>query len=137
MAESTKELDPYLLQLVLSLQAGAMQQMGKIASPITGKIERDLTLAKHSIEILGMLSTKTAGNLSRDEKDFLDHVLYELRLNYVEEAKKSEVTETDSRKDEQTASEQEAPGGEETDRSSNQTQPENSTPRSDPEKGAG
>jgi hypothetical protein len=90
MADSTREIDPYFLQLVLSLQAGAMQHMGKIASPITGKIERDLTLAKHSIEMAGMLSTKTAGNLTRAEKDFLDHVLYELRLNYVEEAQRSE-----------------------------------------------
>ena len=75
-------------QLVLSFQAAAWQQMGKVPSMITGKVERNLEMAKHSIDMLGMLEEKTAGNLGEAEAKYLKHVLYELRMNYLEEVKK-------------------------------------------------
>lgn len=75
-------------QLVLSFQAAAWQQMGKVASVISGKIERDIEMAKHSIDMLAMLETKTKGNLNEDESKYLAHVLYELRMNYLDEVKK-------------------------------------------------
>lgn len=90
MAESTNEPDPLFAQLVLSLQMGAWQQMGKIASPITGKVERDLAMAKMSIDLLAMIQKKTEGNLNPDEKQMIDHVLYELRMNYVDESSRTE-----------------------------------------------
>jgi hypothetical protein len=75
-------------QLVLSFQAAAWQQLGKVPSMISGKIERDIEMAKHSIDMLGMLEAKTKGNLTENENKYLQHVLYELRLNYLDEAKK-------------------------------------------------
>ncbi|OGC91803.1 MAG: hypothetical protein A2W25_03560 [candidate division Zixibacteria bacterium RBG_16_53_22] len=75
-------------QLVLSFQAAAWQQMGKVPSMITGKVERNLEMAKHSIDMLGMLEEKTAGNLAESEAKYLKHALFELRMNYLEEAKK-------------------------------------------------
>ena len=75
-------------QLVMSFQAAAWQQLGKTVSPFSGKVERNLELAKNSIDILGMLETKTKGNLSDDERDFLKNVLTQLRMNYVEEINK-------------------------------------------------
>lgn len=75
-------------QLVLSFQAAAWQQMGKVASVISGKVERNLEMAKHSIDMLAMLEEKTKGNLNEDESKYLSHVLYELRMNYLEEVKK-------------------------------------------------
>lgn len=77
--------DPYLYQLVLSLEAAAMQQMGKLQSPLTGKVERNLEVAKNSIDMLGMIERKTAGNLTEDEASLMKHVLYQLRMNYVDE----------------------------------------------------
>ncbi|MEW5994167.1 MAG: DUF1844 domain-containing protein [Candidatus Zixiibacteriota bacterium] len=91
MTETAKNVDPHFLQLVVSLQAGAMQHMGKIASPISGKIERNLDIARNTIDMLTMLHSKMEGNLTEDEKYYLDHVLYELRLNYVDEVKKDET----------------------------------------------
>ena len=90
MTDQKENIDPHFFQLVFSLQAGAMQQMGKIASPVSGKVERDLQMAKNSIELIAMLETKMKGNLSKDENEFMSHVLYELRLNYVDEVKKGE-----------------------------------------------
>ena len=90
MSDNQENFDPHFLQLVLSLQAGAMQQMGKMVSPVSGKIERDLELARHTIDILGMVESKTAGNLTGEESKLLGHVLYELRMNFVDESKKDE-----------------------------------------------
>jgi hypothetical protein len=90
-----EDLDMPFLQLVLSLQAGAMQHLGKIVSPATGKVERDLAMAQGTINLLEMLERKTRGNLTKDEADLLQHVLYELRLNYVDEQSK-ETVETSS-----------------------------------------
>ncbi len=90
MAENDKKNDIMFSHLVISLQMGAMQQMGKVASPITGKIERDIEMAKASIDMLSMLEVKTKGNLSEEESKLLGHVLYELRMNYVDESKKGD-----------------------------------------------
>lgn len=85
-----KEVDIQYFQLVLSLQAAAMQQMGKVASPLTGKVERDMDMAKNSIDMLEMVERKTRGNLSDDERKLIEHVLYELRLNFVDELKRDQ-----------------------------------------------
>ncbi len=79
------------LGLVQSFQAAAMQQMGKIMNPYTEKIERDLAHARLSIEMLEMLKKRTEGNLTGEEARFLDHVLTELRLNFVAELERGEA----------------------------------------------
>ena len=95
----TDNLDMQFYQLILSLQAGAMQQMGKIASPISGKIERDLDMARSTIDLLEMIDRKTKGNLDTDEKRLLEHVLYELRLNFVDEQEKERSGRTEQTSD--------------------------------------
>lgn len=91
MTEHEVQVDVHFMQLVLSLQAAAMQQMGKVASPISGQIERDLQMASNSIDMLSMIETKSKGNLSTEEATLIGHVLYELRLNYVDELKKGDT----------------------------------------------
>lgn len=87
--KSTYDMDAILFsQLILSFQASAMQQMGKIMNPFTQKIERDLSQAKMSIEMLAMIQEKTKGNLAEEESRLLDRVLFELRMNYVDEVNK-------------------------------------------------
>ncbi len=76
------------LQLVSMFQVAALQQMGKLANPVTNQIERDLQQAKASIDIVEMLQEKTKGNLSDRETEYVDKVLFELRMNYVDEADK-------------------------------------------------
>src|SRR5437867_8336924 len=89
-AEETLHERDLFLGLVQSFQAAAMQQMGKVMNPFTEKIERDMAQAKLSIEMLEMLKTRTAGNLTGQEARFLNHVLTELRLNYVAESERGE-----------------------------------------------
>jgi len=90
MAEKPDLANETLLftQLIMSFHAAAWQQLGKVGSPLSGKIERNLELAKNSIDILGMLEVKTRGNLGDDEARLLRQILTQLRLNYVEEVKK-------------------------------------------------
>ena len=79
------------MQLVMMFQGAAYQQMGKVMNPATQKVERNLEQAKGSIDMLGMLEEKTKGNLSENENRMLEHVLYELRMNYVDELNKGET----------------------------------------------
>ena len=74
------------LSLVSMFQVAAMQQMGKLVNPITNKVERDLEQARASIDVLEMLQAKTKGNLTQAERDFLDKVLFELHMNFVDES---------------------------------------------------
>jgi hypothetical protein len=88
--ESEKKDEFHFVQLVMTFQASAMQQMGKLQNPITNKVERSLDQARFSIDMLEMIQNKTQNNLSENERKFLEHTLYELRMNYVDELKKDE-----------------------------------------------
>ena len=86
--ELGKNIDVYFFTLVTSLQAAAWQQLGKIASPITGKVERNLPQAQLSIDMLNMIAEKSKGNLTDEESRMISGILYELRMNYVDESNK-------------------------------------------------
>ncbi|UCF04585.1 MAG: DUF1844 domain-containing protein [bacterium] len=76
--------------LIAMFQTLALQQLGKLVSPITGKLERDLQQARITIDMLQMIKDKTAGNLTGDEQSLLDHVLWELQINFVDEQQRSQ-----------------------------------------------
>ena len=78
------------IQLVSMFHAAAMQQMGKIKNPMSDTLERDLTQAQLSIDILDMLNEKSKGNLTADEDKFVKTVIQELKLNYVDEIGKEQ-----------------------------------------------
>jgi hypothetical protein len=71
---------------VVSLNASALLHLGAIEDPSTGKSEKNLPMAKQTIDILCMLETKTAGNLTKDEENLLKNILYDLRIIYVKES---------------------------------------------------
>jgi len=72
---------------VLSLASTAAIHFGDLPDPVTGE-PADLNLdgAAQMIEILGLLDQKTRGNLTAEERQVLEQVLYELRLRFVEAA---------------------------------------------------
>jgi hypothetical protein len=70
---------------VISLNSSALFQLGILADPTTGEKSKDLSLAKQTIDILGMLEEKTKGNLNADEVHMLKSILYDLRILYVKE----------------------------------------------------
>ena len=99
MSENNQKSEAMFMQLVLTFQMAAWQQLGKIKNPMSDKVERDLHQAQFSIDILEMLRSKTAGNLSDNENQFLNKILSELQLNYVDEMNK-EQKEKEQKKEE-------------------------------------
>jgi hypothetical protein len=70
---------------ILSLNSSALVQLGLIEDPVTGEMDKNLPIAKQTIDILGMLDEKTKGNLTVDESMMLKNMLYDLRMLYVRE----------------------------------------------------
>jgi hypothetical protein len=70
---------------VASLMQSTLLQLGAIEDPTTGTKNKNLPMAKQTIDILSMLQEKTAGNLSEEEENLLKNILYDLRLMYVKE----------------------------------------------------
>ena len=70
---------------VASLNASALVHLGVIEDPASGSKTKNLPMAKQTIDILSMLEEKTEGNLSPDEKNMLQNILYDLRILYVKE----------------------------------------------------
>jgi uncharacterized membrane protein YukC len=91
MTEFNSKDTALFMQLVMTFQAAAWQQMGKIKNPMTDKIERNLDQARYSIDMLEMLRSKTKGNLAEDELKFVNHVMTELQLNFVDELNKDKA----------------------------------------------
>lgn len=72
---------------VLGLGQMALVHLGELPEPQSGATARDLSQARHTIDILSMIEEKTRGNLTQDEAGLLRHLLSELRLKYVRLAK--------------------------------------------------
>ena len=73
---------------VLSLAHTAAVHFGDIPDPMSGeKSETNLPAAQQMIDILSLIETKTRGNLSAEERQLLEQILYELRLRFVEATK--------------------------------------------------
>src|SRR5262252_1318906 len=70
--------------LVLSLRAQAEMQLGLMHFGEGEKPEPDLVLARHTIDLMGMLVEKTKGNLSLEEQRMLENSVTELRFRFVQ-----------------------------------------------------
>jgi hypothetical protein len=68
---------------ILSYYTQGLVLLGEVPNPYTNKKEEDVEAARHTVDILSMLQQKTKGNLSKDEEQLLDSVLYELRIKFM------------------------------------------------------
>ena len=80
---STKDLEITFERFMASLYMSAMMQLGLMHEQ-GGQPRVDLIGARQTIDTLSLLSEKTKGNLTSTEENFLQNVLYELRMAYVE-----------------------------------------------------
>ena len=69
---------------IFSLNTSALLHLGEVPDPATGKQQADLPMAKQTIDLIAMLEDKTRGNLASDEENLIKHILYDLRLRYVQ-----------------------------------------------------
>ncbi len=73
---------------IMSLNTSALYHLGEIADPTTGAKVEDLGLAKHAIDTLSLIQTKTKGNLLKDEEELLKNILYDIKIRFVKAVKK-------------------------------------------------
>ena len=80
---SAKDLEMTFERFLASLYMTAMLQLGLMHEQ-GGEPRIDLVGARQTVDTLGLLQEKTKGNLSSHEENFLQNVLYELRMAYVD-----------------------------------------------------
>lgn len=76
--------EPSFPEVIQLLAMQAMVGLGGMRGPGGQDIPPNLDVAKHYIDLLGVLETKTKGNLNEQEKAMLDSTLHQLRMAYVE-----------------------------------------------------
>ena len=76
---------PSFATLVQSIVTQALFYLGDLA-PRGSEPVLNLDMAKHQIDLLGILEEKTANNLTPEEKRLLDAALYESRMRYISTA---------------------------------------------------
>jgi hypothetical protein len=69
---------------ILSLSHSALMHLGEAPNPETNQVERNLPLARQTIDLIGMLEEKTKRNLSGDEERLIGQILFDLRMRFVE-----------------------------------------------------
>jgi hypothetical protein len=68
---------------IMSLASSVLVHLGELAHPEAEGEAVNLALAKQTLDILAMLSDKTRGNLTQEEAELLQNLLYDLRMKYV------------------------------------------------------
>lgn len=88
MAESDDRSAVSFIAFILSLASNAAVHFGDLPEPMTNEVRPlDLAAAAQLIEIIAMLEEKTRGNLTAEERQLVDQILFELRMRYVEAKK--------------------------------------------------
>jgi hypothetical protein len=73
---------------VLSLAHTAAFHFGDVPDPVSGQAGQvNLAAAQQIIEILALLQEKTKGNLTAEERQLLEQLVYELQMRFIEATK--------------------------------------------------
>ncbi len=82
--DQNKQMEANFSTLILSIASSAAICLGLSPHPQSQKIEKDLTMARFNIDLLALLKEKTKNNLSPDEQGFLETVLNDLQMKFVQ-----------------------------------------------------
>jgi len=83
---------------VLSLAHTTAVHLGDVPDPMTGESSPpNLPAAHQMIDILALLEEKTRGNLTAEERQLMEQLLYELRMRFVEVQKGVPLAQPDTR----------------------------------------
>ena len=76
---------------------GVWMALGKMKNPVTDKTEVDLRSASLQIDMLEMINSRMEASLDENEKQYIDKILSELKMNFVEEKKKEKNSNDDTK----------------------------------------
>lgn len=82
------------ISLVLFFATIATQHLGLVQNPLSEKVEKNLELAKYTIDSIDILKAKTKGNLTEEEQEVIDNILGDLKLAYVKAEKGQSIITT-------------------------------------------
>ena len=58
--------------------------LGKLQNPVSGETSIDLSQASIQIDMLDMINNKMHASLTDEEREYIDKVLAEAKMNYLE-----------------------------------------------------
>lgn len=70
--------------LILSIASSAAMALGLAPNPISSETEKNLEMARFNIDLLIVLQKKTKNNLEADEEKFLESLIRDLQLKYIQ-----------------------------------------------------
>jgi hypothetical protein len=70
--------------LAMSIASSAVMAMGLAPHPHNGETTKDKNMARFNIDLLMMLKDKTKNNLTEDEKQFLESLISDLQMKFVQ-----------------------------------------------------
>lgn len=82
-AEAPSGIEGDLSGLFVMLASSALVNLGEAADPASGEQHVDLEQAREVIDILAVLRDKTRGNLTGEESQLLEDILYDLQMRFV------------------------------------------------------
>lgn len=82
--QAHEKLEASFVTLAMSIASAAAMSLGLTPDPQTQKTKVNPDMARFNIDLLEMLNAKTKGNLLKEEQDFMNHVLADLKMKFVE-----------------------------------------------------
>lgn len=79
-----QKLEASFSMLAMSIASSAAMSMGLAPHPETGQTSKDKPMAKFNIDLLVIMQDKTKNNLNDDEKKFLDSLVTDLQMKYLQ-----------------------------------------------------
>ncbi len=80
-------LEASFSMLIMSIASSAAMSMGHAPQPDSGEFQEDKQIARFNIDLLLMLKEKTKNNLTQEESSFIDSVISDLQMKFVQMTK--------------------------------------------------
>ena len=94
-----KPTEKQLFDALISQTAyGIWVSLGKLQNPVSGETSVDLDQASIQIDMLDMINNKMHASLTEEEREYIDKILAESKMNFLE-VEKSEAVKEDSTED--------------------------------------
>ncbi len=81
---SQPKMEANFSMLTMSIASSAVMSMGLAPNPQTNETQKDKDMARFNIDLLVMLQQKTKNNLTDEEKRFLNSVVTDLQMKFLQ-----------------------------------------------------